>query len=71
MPHASAASGLTVGSGGGQRGREGEGGGVLIVDCAPLSTNAFIGCPFTSTGMLRTVSASPPRRRRARARDTH
>lgn len=27
----------------------------LIVCCAPLSTNALIGCPFTSTGMLHNV----------------
>ena len=27
----------------------------LIVCCAPLSTNALIGCPFTSTGMLHNI----------------
>ena len=26
---------------------------ILIVVCAPLSTNAFMGCPLTSTGILR------------------
>ena len=30
----------------------------LIVCCAPLSTNALIGCPFTSTGMLHGHSTS-------------